>query len=194
MRNRVRSTGRPGPPAKGDIMLKRMVAGAAATAAVAVGALLGQTTEAAAAPADYSQPQVEWVQDVKATADSATLFAKYRCWGGNEGTHLWVSLKQGGGITGQTIDQLVQEEGTSAIAAAWYDNHPDGVVCDGKWQIQQFTIYREHGIPGYHPADWASLVEGSAFLQFCLFDSQATDDLSSGFAYLYTFEDVKTRY
>jgi hypothetical protein len=179
---------------EGGIMLKRMVAGIAATVATATVAILGQTTTAAAGQADYSQPQVAWVQDVKSTADSATLVAKYRCWGGNEGTHLWVSLKQGGGITGQTIDQLVQEEGTSAIAAAWYDNHPPGVVCDGKWQIQQFTVYREHGIPGYHPTDWQSLVDGPAFLQFCLFDSRATDDLSSGFAYLYTFVDVKTRY
>jgi hypothetical protein len=165
--------------------------------AVSVPAVLGLAGTSQAAQSDYSNPQVEWVHNVKATTDSATLLAKYRCWGGNEGTHLWVSLKQGGGITGQPADELAQQEGTSGIAASWYDSHPEGVVCDGRWQIQQFTIYREPGIPGYHPADWEPLVAGPAFLQFCLFDSTAEAgpdaDLSHGFGYLYSYVPVKTR-
>src|SRR3954451_10427106 len=110
----------------------------------------------AAAPAhaarvQYANPEVSWVHDVKSTADSATLVAKYRCWGGDEGTHLWVSLKQGGGITG-SADDLAAQEGTSGLAASWYDSHPEGVHCNGHWQVQHFTVNREMGIPGYHPA------------------------------------------
>jgi len=154
--------------------------------------VLFSAAPAHAAQAAYANPEVEWVHNVKATADSATLFAKYRCWGGDEGTHLWVSLKQGGGISGPA-DELAAQEGTSGIAASWYDSHPESVVCNGTWQIQEFTAYREMGIPGYHPEAWESLVAGPAFLQFCLFDSTATEDLSRGFGYLYSYVPVKTR-
>jgi hypothetical protein len=175
-------------------MLRRSIAAAAVGLAAA---LAGPAAAAGASQPDYANPQVEWVHNVKATPDSATLIAKYRCWGGNEGTHLWVSLKQGGGITGQPADELAQQEGTSGLAASWYDSHPDGVVCDGTWQIQHFTVYRELGIPGYHPDAWEPLVAGPAFLQFCLFDSTAEEgpdaDLSHGFGYLYTYVPVKTR-
>ena len=173
-------------------MLKSLAITAAATIAV----VAGGTATAQAAQVDYANPQVAWVHNVKATDDSATLLAKYRCWGGNEGTHLWVSLKQGGGIAGSP-DELAAQEGTSAIAASWYDSHPEGVVCDGTWQIQQFTVYREMGIPGYHPDAWEPLVAGPAFLQFCLFDSTAEAgpdaDLSHGFGYLYSYVPVKVR-
>src|SRR5215213_10521286 len=105
-------------------MIKRLVLAAAASLAAVVA---GGTASAQAAQVDYADPQVEWVHNVKATADSATLLAKYRCWGGNDGTHLWVSLKQGGGITGQPADELAAQEGTSGLAASWYDSHPEGV-------------------------------------------------------------------
>ena len=153
------------------------------------------TAPAGAARVAYDNPQVAWVHNVKATADSATLLAKYRCWGGNEGTHLWVSLKQGGGIVGSP-DDLAAQEGTSAIADSWYDSHPEGVVCNGQWQIQHFTVNRELAIPGFH-GDWSSLLSGPAFLQFCLFDSTAESgpdaDLSHGFGYLYSFVPVKAK-
>jgi len=169
-------------------MLKRLVI----SAAVAAAAVAGGTTSAQAAQVEYDNPQIAWVHNVKATQDSATLLAKYRCWGGNEGTHLWVSLKQGGGITGSP-EELAAQEGTSALAASWYDSHSEDVVCDGTWQIQQFTVNRVAGIPGYHPEAWEPLVDGPAFLQFCLFDSTATEDLSRGFAYLYSYVPVKAR-
>ena len=153
-------------------------------------------TPASAAQVDYSAPQVAWVHNVKANGDSATLNAKYRCWGGDEGTHLWVSLKQGGGITGSAED-LAAQQGTSALAESWYDSHPDGVVCNGRWQIQRFTVHRAMGIPGYHPAAWAPLQDGPAFLQFCLFDSTAEAgpdaDPNQGFGYLYDWVNVKAK-
>ena len=171
---------------------------AAAAATALAGSLvvaLAGTANAAPAKTTYHAPEVEWVHNVKADADSATLKAKYRCWGGNDGVHLWVSLKQGGGITGKTAEELAATEGTSAGAASWYDSHPQGVVCDGRWQIQEFTVDRELGIEGYHPEPWAPLESGPAFLQFCLLDSTADPegDPDQGFGYLYTFVPVKAR-
>lgn len=158
--------------------------------------VLATAAPSQAAQVSYSDPEVAWVHNVKADADSATLVAKYRCWGGDEGTHLWVSLKQGGGITG-SADDLAAQEGTSALAASWYDSHPTTVHCNGQWQVQHFTVNRETGIPGYHPEPWASLEDGPAFLQFCLFDSTTESgpdaDLSQGFGYLYDWVPVKAR-
>ena len=171
---------------------RRVALGAAAVAAP----LILAAAPASAAQVDYSAPEVAWVHNVKVSGDSGVLKAKYRCWGGNEGVHLWVSLKQGGGITGSAED-LAAQEGTSAMAESWYDSHPEGVVCNGKWQIQTFAVDREMGIPGYHPAAWAPLRNGPAFLQFCLFDSTAEAgpdaDLSQGFGYLYDWVQVKAK-
>ncbi|RZS89602.1 hypothetical protein EV189_1370 [Motilibacter rhizosphaerae] len=159
-------------------------------------ALAAVATPAHAAEPTYRPPEVQWVHTVHATADSATLRARYRCYGGNEGTHLWVSLKQGGGIQGDAM-ALAMQEGTSAIAASWYDSHPDQVVCNGRFNTLTYTVNREHGIPGYHPDDWAPLQKGPAFLQFCLFDSTAAeagpDNTDQGFGYLYTWVQVHTR-
>jgi hypothetical protein len=131
---------------------------------------------------------VAWAGDVHVKGGTATVLAKYRCWGGNEGTHLWVALKQGGGITGQTAEELAAQEGTSAIARAYYDTNvvdPSLVTinCNGHWQIHRYTVAREKG----------NLYKGSAFLQFCLFDSTADptgEDLSYGFAYKYKLVNV----
>lgn len=136
----------------------------------------------------YREPEVAWVKDVRASGDEATVKAKYRCYGGDEGTHLWVSLKQGGDIDNYGAEQLSTMQGTSALAATWYDTNavdPTTVTltCDGTWQVQRYTLGREKG----------TLVDGQAFLQFCLFDSTsdpAGEDLSHGFAYDYTFVDV----
>ncbi len=168
----------------------------AALALAAPLALAGGATSAQAAKVEYAQPEVAWVHNVKADGDSATLNAKYRCWGG-KGAHLWVSLKQGGGITGKPAEELAAMEGTSALAASWYDARPEDVVCDGKWQIQRFTVQRHGAVafPGYeHPA-WERLVSGTAFLQFCLYDSTATGEPGStqGFGYLYSLVPVKAR-
>ncbi|MDQ2750232.1 MAG: hypothetical protein M3Y44_12020 [Actinomycetota bacterium] len=136
----------------------------------------------------YHSPEVAWAGHVQAHGGSATVLAKYRCWGGNENTHLWVSLKQGGGIEGKTAAELAQLEGTSALARAWYDTNvvdPAKVTinCNGRWHVHEYTVAREKG----------TLERGSAFLQFCLFDSTADptgQDLSYGFAYKYILVNV----
>ena len=153
--------------------------------------LVGSPAEARAgsSAAPYHDPQVLWAGKVHAKRGTATVWAIYRCWGGNENTHLWVSLKQGGGIRGKTAEELAQMEGTSAIARAWYDTNvvdPSLVTinCNGKWQVHEYTVKREKG----------TLRRGSSFLQFCLFDSHADptgEDLSVGFAYKYKLTKVR---
>lgn len=166
------------------------------TALVATFAGLGLASPMLASPAQartattYHNPKVAWVHHVRAHGDTASLRAKYRCWGGDEGTHLWVSLKQGGKINDYTADELSNMEGTSALAKTWYQSHPGddpgttGITCDGDWQYQRFTVSRTKGHLKRHH---------KAFLQFCLFDSHADptgQDLSHGFAYDYKFVRV----
>jgi hypothetical protein len=134
------------------------------------------------AAAKYHRPQVAFVGHVQSSGGHATLQAVYRCWGGNEGTHLWVSLKQGGGIKGKTLKQLSKMEGTSEIARSWYDTNvvnPAKVTinCNGKWHVRHYTVAREKG----------TLRTGRAFMQFCLFDSHSDPEGMSnkGFAFNY---------
>jgi hypothetical protein len=167
----------------------------ATVTALAGSVVLGLAGVAHASPPAYHLPEVAWVHDVDAGPNSATLHAKYRCWGGNVGTHLWVSLKQGGGIKGDP-NALAQQEGTSAMANAWYDSHPTRVICNGTWQLQKFTVNRELANPQNpsHPAAWKPLKNGPAFLQFCLFDSTADPtgaDPNKGFGYLYEYVPVQ---
>jgi hypothetical protein len=138
---------------------------------------------APAAQAKYHPPQVAFVGHARASGGKASVLAVYRCWGGNEGTHLWVSLKQGGGIKGKSLAKLSQMEGTSKIARAWYDTNvvdPAEVTinCNGKWQVHRYTVAREKG----------TLRAGRAFMQFCLFDSHSDpegDNPDKGFAFKY---------
>ena len=160
-----------------------LIAGATITAGFAV-------APAPAQAADYRPPKIDWVQNAYTHGATATVQARYRCSGGNENTHLWVSLKQGRKISAMTIGELLQSEGTSQIARAWYDtNVPRGrqdnaLNCDGTWNIQTYTLAREKG----------HLRVGKAFLQFCLFDSttadQPEDDPGPGFVFRYKFMRV----
>ena len=126
--------------------------------ALASGALV-----AASAPA-MAAPEVAWVNTnvvVSADRSEATVLGKYRCSGGEEGTHLWVSVKQGPGIQpGHT---------SSTDAAAWYDTNytytedPAGLTvdCDGKWHTERITVKSVFG----------QLTRGEAYVQWCMFDS-----------------------
>jgi hypothetical protein len=141
------------------------------------------------ARATYHPPQVAFVGHARAHRGKASVLAVYRCWGGNEHTHLWVSLKQGGGIKGKTIRQLSKMEGTSEIARAWYDTNvvdPSLVTinCNGQWQVHRYLVKREKG----------TLRHGRAFMQFCLFDSHSDPEGQStkGFAFKYRLLRVHT--
>jgi hypothetical protein len=132
--------------------------------ALTSGALVAATAPAMAAPAT-SAPEVAWVNTnvvVSADRSEATVLGKYRCSGGEEGTHLWVSVKQGPGIyPGHT---------SSGYADAWYDtnynyteDNPAGltVTCDGKWHAERVTVRQVFG----------QLTRGAAYVQWCMFDS-----------------------
>jgi hypothetical protein len=158
----------------------------AAGGLLAVGTAL---TPAAAAQADEAlpAPEVAWVNDnvivTGAKGEEATLLAKYRCYGGRTGTHLWASVKQGG--------EDLEGEHSSARATSWYDtnyqwaNDPAGqtINCDGHWHATRFTVKLVDG--------WKPLADGPAWVQFCVFDSSATEDnFPTGFAYSYGWKAV----
>jgi hypothetical protein len=146
---------------------------------------------ATAQAATYHPPKIAWVQNAYTHGATATVQAKYRCYGGNKNTHLWVSLKQGRKISAMSLADLTKSEGTSRIARAWYDNNlPRGrqdnqINCDGTWNVQTYTMAREKG----------HLRAGKAFLQFCLFDSTTNPDPEAdpgpGFVFRYKFIRVQ---
>lgn len=165
-------------------------------ARVAAGAVLALVTAMAlpagsASAEELAPPEIAWVGDhVVANGSNAYIQAKFRCWGGETGTHLWASIKQGG------PDPTA--EGSGMTSAAWYDtnyqyaNNPAGqtIQCDGKWHVNRFTVKLvDHPFgTGYVSGE---LAKGTAWVQFCVFDSSATDDNSpTGFAYNYGWRTV----
>jgi hypothetical protein len=159
-------------------MLKRAALAAAATA----GAVIGLAAPAAAAaPVKDAQADVAWVNDnvfLSADGSSATVLGKYRCSGGQTGTHLWVSVKQGPGIDA--------EHTTSDYASAWYDTNynyaqdPAGLTvnCDGRWHVSRITLKPVFG----------ALTAGSAYVQWCMFDS------AGGYDAVQEFQTVKVNH
>ena len=176
--------------------LKQLLAVAVTIPVVALSAPAAATAATTSTSSGYQNPEVAWVYKayIHKNMSSAAVLAKYRCWGGDTGTHLWVSLKQGPKISAMTPEELVNAEGTSALARNYYDSHPGddpgttGIHCNGEWQVQRFTVHKQKG----------QLRPGRAWLQFCLFDSTADSgpdaDLSHGFAYSYKFMKVHAPY
>ncbi|WP_270889564.1 hypothetical protein [Pedococcus sp. 5OH_020] len=161
----------------------------AAAAAFALATTAIPVTSATAA--ELPAPEVAWVgSHVVANGSDAYIQAKYRCYGGETGTHLWASIKQGG--------EDPTADGSGMKSTAWYDtnyqyaNDPAGqtIGCDGHWHVQRFTVKLVD-----HPfgTDYVSqtLQNGPAWVQFCVFDSSATDDnFPQGFAYSYSWKSV----
>src|SRR4051794_7049485 len=171
-------------------MFKRTAIAAAALALPA--AALVAPMQASAATLAYHNASVKWVGQARYKGNQATVKAKYRCYGGNQNTHIWVSLKQGPKIAAQSIAQLKKSEGTSKDAKAWYDTNPTKpeevyIICNGHWQVQTFKLIRH--------SDKAKLTAKDrerTFLQFCLFDSHvAAGPAAEPSAWVYKFVDVK---
>lgn len=138
----------------------------AAASFIGLATALAPAATAVAEP-ELPGPEVSFVHDnvvVAADRSEATVLAKYRCFGGEEGTHLWVSVKQDG--------EDLEGEGSSARARAWYDTNykwaedPAGqtVDCDGRWHATRFTVKLVEGK--------GLLERGSAWVQFCAFDNR----------------------
>lgn len=166
--------------------LARVAAGAALALAAVTALPAGSAFAEELAP-----PEIAWVGDhVVANGSNAYIQAKFRCFGGETGTHLWASIKQGG------PDPTA--EGSGMTSDAWYDtnyqyaNNPAGqtIQCDGKWHVNRFTVKLvDHPFgTGYVSGE---LAKGAAWVQFCVFDSSATDDnFPTGFAYNYGWRTV----
>jgi hypothetical protein len=146
-----------------------------ATAGVlAAAAVLGTATPAAA---DVPAPEVQWVNDnvvVSATdPTSATVLARYRCYGGEN--HLWVSVKQGEHLGDAEYAASLGPDVhpySSALADAWYDTNYlfdpeigplEQAQCDGVWHTERVTVR----ITGWMPSE--TLAKGRAWVQFCLY-------------------------
>lgn len=158
-----------------------------AGAALATAALALSVAPATAAPVDYAPPEVSWTGSTVHLApdgSAAYVLGKYRCYGGEEGTHLWVSVKQG--------EALSPENTSSQFADAWYDTNymfeesPAGLTvdCDGRWHTTRYEL---------RPSTWGDFGDfhdGEVLVQFCLFDSTATEDGAEGFAFDYAMTPI----
>lgn len=138
-----------------------------------------------ATAATIPDPQVAWTgANVAVAPDGSTAYVvgKYRCYGGEEGTHLWVAVKQG--------PRLTSENTSSAYADAYYDTNWNWeqseagltVDCDGHWHVTRYELRQVFG----------ELEDGTAYVQFCLFDSTGNEEnFPQGFAYDYSWKAVR---
>jgi hypothetical protein len=160
------------------LMIKAVGAAGAALAVAAMGL-------PSASAVEYADPQVAWTGtniNVAPDGSAAYINGKYKCYGGQENTHLWVSVKQGPGLD--------DDHTSSGDADAWYDtnwnfeNDPAGLTvnCDGHWHTTRYTLKQEFG----------ELVDGIAFVQFCLFDPTGNEEnFPQGFAFDYSWKQVR---
>jgi hypothetical protein len=107
---------------------------------------------------------------VSRNPQAAAVTARYRCQPGPEDQWLWVSAKQ---AEDGSKDPALTEEGSTAVAAAWYQSHPIGKMqCDGVKHEQVFKINTDKD-PFTGAKGFGTLKPGFAWVQFCLFDGQA---------------------
>ena len=167
-------------------------AAAVGFASVGLVAAANAPAVAKAKPA-YAPPAVEWVSPVVhaiAGSGSAVVHAKYRCYGGNEGTHLYIGVKQGPEVdaTDHTSSQYAQ----TFYSSNWNADGPGlSLNCDGVSHNTSFVVKPDPYFALGHP-DAQALSTGQAFVQFCVFDSTAVGeaDLSQGFAFDYSMRKV----
>jgi hypothetical protein len=174
-----------------EIMRARNRTIAAAIAAAGLVAATASSAHAAKPSTSYEPPVVEWVSPVvHALADSGTavVHAKYKCSGGNVGTHLFIAVKQGPDVnaTDHTSSQFAQTFYSTNYNA---DGPGLSLICDGRDHNTSLVLQPD---PYFWNAEHAPpLGSGQAFVQFCLFDSTATgDDLDHGFAFDYSMRKV----
>ena len=149
------------------------------TAGVVASALALVTMGVPSATADG--PEVAWTGlniHVAPDGSAAYINGKYKCDGGEEGTHLWVAVKQG---------DVSIENTSSANADAYYDTNWNfgeseaglTVDCDGHWHVTRYELRQVFG----------ELTDGPALVQFCLFDSSGSEE--TGFMFDYSWKTVR---
>jgi hypothetical protein len=175
-----------------EIMRPRNRIIAATLTAVGLVAAGVGTAQANKPATSYQDPVVEWVSPVVhaiAADGSAVVHAKYQCSGGNEGTHLFIAVKQG-------PDVNATDHTSSEFAKTFYSTNynSDGpglrLNCDGRDHNASFVLRPD---PYWANAENSPppLHAGRAFVQFCLFDSTSSEDNpEQGFAFDYSMRKV----
>lgn len=156
-----------------------------------VGAACGVTAAATAAPpsaSTYRPPVVQWVSPVVhalANSTSAVVHAKYRCSGGNVGTHLYIGVKQGPEVNATT--HTSSQYARTFYSTNWNSDGPGlSLNCDGVSHNTSFVVKPD---PFFNP-DAPPLTSGQAFVQFCMFDSTSSEGSEQGFAFDYSMRKV----
>src|SRR3954464_1888920 len=75
-----------------------------------------------------------FVSPIQVRGKQASLTVRYSC---ASGQHLWISVKET--RTGAASAKLLKE-GSSKVAAAWWDSHRNRIVCDGRAHTSPFVI------------------------------------------------------
>jgi hypothetical protein len=138
-----------------------MVVKRAVPATVVALALTAAWPLAASAAQEGSDPhakaQFKGELETSPGATSGTLRVRYRC---NVGDTLWISAKQ---TASGKKDVALEQEGSSQIAAAWWQSHRNPITCDGRSHKQTFTL------DTVEPGSKGHLVDGGrAYIQFCV--------------------------
>src|SRR5581483_12408163 len=105
-----------------------------------IAALLAAIAIAVAAPAALAagtdpNASATFLGPIQVSGKKATLKVRYQCAAGATG--LWVSAKQT--RTGVSAAKLMKE-GSSRVAATWWDSHRNRFVCNGKAHTASVTI------------------------------------------------------
>ncbi|HJQ42029.1 MAG TPA: hypothetical protein VJ831_02995 [Jatrophihabitantaceae bacterium] len=160
-----------------------------AAVVIALGMLVASTGAANAArpSTDYHSPIVNWMDPVVHyySDGTAVVHAQYTCWGGNDGVHLFIGLKQGPQVNATT--HTSSEFADTFYSTNWNsDQGPNALNCNGRKQNQQFPLQDD---PFWaHSGDAPGFHNGTALVQFCLFDS--TGDEENGAVFHYTMQKI----
>jgi hypothetical protein len=127
--------------------------------AVMAAALVGPATASAQ---DIGKAKV--LSAIRVQDGQATLRVRYQC---ATGEHIWVSAKQT--ATGKK-DKALKQEGSSQLAAAWWQSHRDYFRCDGGTHTSIFYI------DTFEPGSKGHLRKGFAWVQFCITTGETEAD------------------
>ena len=160
---------------------------------LAVAALIALTAAPVAAgrpTSDYQNPTVDWVQPtvIAHAGGWATVHAQYTCFGGNEGTHVYIGVKQGPEVN--ATDHTSSQYAETFYSTNWNsDSGSNALVCDGHKHNQTFTVKPDPYF--WNAANAPLLSSGQAFVQFCIFDSTNTGEGDpNGFGFDYSMRQV----
>jgi hypothetical protein len=161
-------------------------------AAATMSALVGAATSASAAPATYQEPTVQSISTtvLASSADSgfALVQARYRCYGGDTGTHLFIAVKQGPDVS--PVNPSSSPSMTGFYSTNYKSDGPGmSLHCDGASHSQVFRLKND---PYWLKAQQnLPLTSGPALVQFCLFDSTSTENSDTGFVFDYEMKTVR---